>query len=232
MVIMGIETATKTGGVAIVSEQGVLASYTLNIEATHSERLMVTVDRVLSDTGMGLDDIDGFAVSVGPGSFTGLRIGVSTVKGVAFATGKPVAAVSTLRALAWNLPWSRHPVCPLLDARKKEVYAAVYRSEEGMPVPVMAERTIALRDLAGRISEKTIFSGEGAKLFREELRSLLGQRALFAPLSAMVPSAASVAEIGRMMLMAGEQVEPESLTPIYIRKPEAEVVWERRRQSR
>jgi tRNA threonylcarbamoyladenosine biosynthesis protein TsaB len=232
VVILGIETATKTGGVAVVSETGILAAYTLNIDATHSERLMVTVDRVLSDTGKGLADIDGFAVSVGPGSFTGLRIGVATVKGLAFATGKPVAAVPTLRALAWNLPWSRHPVCPLLDARKKEVYAAVYRSDEGMPVPVMAERTIALKDLAGGISEKTIFSGEGARLFRDEIRLLLGELALFAPLSAMVPSAAVVAELGRMMLMAGEQVEPENLAPIYLRRPEAEVAWERRRRSR
>lgn len=232
MVILGIETATRTGGVAIVSEEGVLAEYTLNIEATHSERLMVTVDRVLSDTGMGLADIDGFAVSVGPGSFTGLRIGVATVKGLAFTTGKAIAAVPTLKALAWNLPWSRHQVCPLLDARKKEVYAAIYRSEEGMPVPVMDERTIALRELAGRISERTIFSGEGARMFREELRSLLGELALFAPLSAMVPSAAGVAEVGRMMLIAGEHVEPESLTPVYLRRPEAEVAWERRRQSR
>jgi tRNA threonylcarbamoyladenosine biosynthesis protein TsaB len=232
MVILGIETATKTGGVAILSERGVLAAYTLNIEATHSERLMLTVDRVLSDTGRGLADIDGFAVSVGPGSFTGLRIGVSTVKGLAFATGKPVAAVPTLRALAGNLPWSRYPVCPLLDARKNEVYAAIYRSEAGMPVPVMAERTVALRELAGGIFEQTVFIGEGALLYREELRSLLGDLALFAPLSAMVPSAASVAELGRIMLREGMQVEPERLTPIYIRRPEAEIAWERRQRSR
>ena len=97
MYILGIETSTKTGSVAVVSENGVIAQYSLNIEVTHSERLMSTVDRVLKDTGLKVADLEGFAVAIGPGSFTGLRIGLSTVKGLAFATGKPVAAVPITR---------------------------------------------------------------------------------------------------------------------------------------
>src|SRR3990172_1127161 len=120
MYVRGIETSTKTGGAAVVSETGLIAEYTLNVEATYSERLMAAVDRVLADAGLAVSGLDGFAVSVGPGSFTGLRIGLSAVKGLALATGKPVAAVPTLRALAWNLPCSAYPVCPLLDARKNE----------------------------------------------------------------------------------------------------------------
>src|SRR5512135_3665909 len=111
MLILGIETSTKTGSVAVISETGVIAQYSLNIEVTHSERLMATVDRVFSDTGLTLSRIDGFAVACGPGSFTGLRIGISTVKGLAFATGKPTAAVPTLYALAWNVPHAALPVC-------------------------------------------------------------------------------------------------------------------------
>jgi tRNA threonylcarbamoyladenosine biosynthesis protein TsaB len=232
MMVLGIETATRTGGVAILSEAGVVAEYTLNIEITHSERLMATIDRVLKDTGALIDDIDGFAVSIGPGSFTGLRIGVAAVKGLAFTTGRPVAAVPTLKALAWNLPHAGKPVCPLLDAKKKEVYAAIYRSENGSLAAVMPELVLPLGALAENIIEPTVFTGEGAAVFRSELLALLGSRAVFAPLSALVPSAASVAEIGMQLLIAGERTDPDDLTPLYIRRPEAEVAWERRQRSR
>ena len=155
MYILGIETSTKTGSVAIVSEDGVIAQYSLNIEVTHSERLMSTVDRVLTDTGFQIADMDGYAVAIGPGSFTGLRIGLAAVKGLALVTGKPVAAVPTLKALAWNLPYAAYPVCPMLDARKNEVYAATYRFEGSALVHGMAEAVISLSRLSGRISEKT-----------------------------------------------------------------------------
>jgi tRNA threonylcarbamoyladenosine biosynthesis protein TsaB len=232
MRILGIETATRTGSVAVVSESGVIAEYTLNIDLTHSERLMSTVDRVLKDTGIILGDLDGFAVSIGPGSFTGLRIGLSAVKGLALVTTKPVVAVPTLKALAWNLPQSKYLICALLDAKKKEVYAAIYRSGDDDLIQMMPESAISLKGLADRIKDKTLFTGEGANLFRNDIRSIFGEWARFAPLSAMVPSAASVAEIGLMMLKSGEQVDPDSLTPMYIRRPEAEVAWEKRSQSR
>ncbi|MEK6742040.1 MAG: tRNA (adenosine(37)-N6)-threonylcarbamoyltransferase complex dimerization subunit type 1 TsaB [Nitrospirota bacterium] len=232
MYILGIETATKTGGVAIVSETGVLAEYTLNIEVTHSERLMSTVDRVLKDTGFTLAEMDGYGVSIGPGSFTGLRIGLSTIKGLAFATGKPVAAVPTLKALAWNIPFPRYPVCPLLDARKKEVYAALYRHDGGTYIQEMPASVISLAEMAGTMTGDILFTGEGARLFAGEIQKVFGDRAHFAPLSSSVPSAASVAEIALMMLTAGQQTEPDSLVPMYIRRPEAEVAWEKRQRSR
>ncbi len=232
MYILGIETSTKTGSVAIVSEDGVIAQYSLNIEVTHSERLMSTVDRVLTDTGFQMADMDGYAVAIGPGSFTGLRIGLAAVKGLALVTGKPVAAVPTLKALAWNLPYAAYPVCPMLDARKNEVYAATYRFEGTALVHVMAEVVISLSRLSGRISEKTLFTGEASRLFHKDILEIFGDRALFAPISAILPSAAAVAEIGLDMIKGGQQADPDSLTPMYIRRPEAEVVWEKRAQSR
>ena len=232
MYILGIETATKTGGVAIVSETGVLAEYTLNIEVTHSERLMSTVDRVLKDTGFTLANMDGFGVSMGPGSFTGLRIGLSTIKGLAFATGKPVAAVPTLKALVWNIPFSRYPVCPLLDARKSEVYAALYRHDGRNYVQEIPDMVISLAEMAKKISGDVLFTGEGAHLFAGDIKTIFGDRAHFAPLSSSVPSASSVAEVALMMLNAGHQTVPDALVPMYIRRPEAEVAWEKRQRSR
>ena len=232
MYILGIETATRTGGVAIVSEDGVLAEYTLNIEVTHSERLMSTVDRVLKDTGLLISNIDGFGVSIGPGSFTGLRIGLSTVKGLAFTTGKPVAAVPTLKALAWNTPHSRYPVCPLLDAKKKEVYAALYRYDGRELVQDLPEMVLPLAELADRVAGEVLFSGEGARLFAGDIERLFAGRAHLAPLSATVPSAASVAEIALDMIRAGRHTGPDDLSPMYIRRPEAELAWEKRQRSR
>ena len=231
MYILGIETATRTGGVAIVSEGGVLAEYTLNIEVTHSERLMSTVDRVLKDTGLSISNIDGFGVSIGPGSFTGLRIGLSTVKGLAFTTGKPVAAVPTLKALAWNTPHSRYPVCPLLDAKKKEVYAALYRYDGRELVQDLPEMVLPLAELADRVAGEVLFSGEGARLFAGDIERLFAGRAHLAPLSATVPSAASVAEIALDMIRAGRHTGPDDLSPMYIRRPEAELAWEKRQRS-
>jgi tRNA threonylcarbamoyladenosine biosynthesis protein TsaB len=232
MYILGMETSTKTGSVAVVSESGVVAQYSLNIEVTHSERLMSTVDRVLTDTGLAIADLDGFAVAIGPGSFTGLRIGIATVKGLALATGKPVAAVPTLEALAWNLPFAACPVCPMLDARKNEVYAALYTFDGRVLAQVMPEMTIPIRELAEKISRKTIFTGEAAHLYRQEIENQFGNSALFAPLSAALPSAATVAELGLGMIQNGKQTAPDSLAPLYIRRPEAEVAWEKRQTSR
>jgi tRNA threonylcarbamoyladenosine biosynthesis protein TsaB len=231
MYILGIETSTTTGSVAVVSENGVIAQYSLNIEVTHSERLMSTVDRVLKDTGLTITDMDGYAVAIGPGSFTGLRIGLAAVKGLALVTGKPVAAVPTLEALAWNLPYSAYPVCPMLDARKNEVYAAMYRFDGTTFVRVMAEAVISLSHLSELISEKTLFTGEASHLFREEIVNLFGDRALFAPVSAILPSAATIAEIGLNMIKSGKQADLDSVTPLYIRRSEAEVMWEKKMHS-
>lgn len=232
MYILGIETSTKTGSVAIVSEQSVIAQYSLNLEVTHSERLMSTVDRVLTDTGFTPARMDGFAVAIGPGSFTGLRIGVSTVKGLALALDKPVAAVPTLKALAWNLPYAAHPVCPMLDARKNEVYAALYVCEGKTRTQTMEEAVVPLERLADLLQGRIIFTGEASHLYRGDLERLFAERALFAPSAALLPSAAAVAEIGLAMIAAGSVADPDGLAPLYVRKPEAEAAWEKRTQSR
>jgi len=232
MLILGIETSTKTGSVAVVSDDCVIAQYSLNIEITHSELLMATVDRVLTDTGMTLSQFDGFAVAIGPGSFTGLRIGVSTVKGLALAADRPVAAVPTLQALAWNVPCSAYPVCAMLDARKNEVYASLYAFDRSVFHQLMPEAVLSLKLLVNRITGKTVFTGEASHIHRADIEGLFGDRALFAPRSAVLPSAAAVAELGLEMIKSGKHSDPDGLAPLYIRRPEAEVAWEKRTQSK
>ncbi|OGL15189.1 MAG: tRNA (adenosine(37)-N6)-threonylcarbamoyltransferase complex dimerization subunit type 1 TsaB, partial [Candidatus Rokubacteria bacterium RIFCSPLOWO2_12_FULL_69_21] len=127
MRVLAVETSTLAGGAALLDGARVVGEYRLDIRLTHSERLMVAVDRLLGDAGWTPHDLEGLAVAVGPGSFTGLRIGLAAVKGLALALAIPVAAVPTLDAMAALLSHAALPVCPVLDARKHEVYACSYR---------------------------------------------------------------------------------------------------------
>jgi tRNA threonylcarbamoyladenosine biosynthesis protein TsaB len=188
---------------------------------------MTAVDHVLKQSGLDISDMDAFAVAIGPGSFTGLRIGMSTVKGFSYATGKPIVSVPTLEAFAWNFPYSGYPVCPMLDARKKEVYAALFQWESEGFIRVIEEtsaRVNMLLEEVVRLTEgKIVFTGDGALLYRNEIIGALGERAVFASPDKMVPSPANVASLGIRKVLKGEFSEPVSLVPIYIRKSEAEM---------
>ncbi|MEW6408616.1 MAG: tRNA (adenosine(37)-N6)-threonylcarbamoyltransferase complex dimerization subunit type 1 TsaB [Nitrospirota bacterium] len=228
MIILAIETSTMTGSIAIMSETGLIAETTLNVKATHSEGLMIAIEKILNSSKYSLSDVDAFSVSIGPGSFTGLRVGLSTIKGLAYATGKPVVAVPTLDAFASRLSMCSYLVCPMLDARKKEVYTALYRFNDRTMVKIIEDTAISPEALLSHIKEKTVFLGDGAIIYRDLIIEKLGDMALFAPLPMQIPSAATVAEMGIKMLKAGEVSEINSLVPRYIRKSEAELKWEKR----
>jgi len=129
MLILGIETATMTGGLALLNEERLISEYTLNVRTTHTARLMPALDRVLKDSSVDKSEIGGIAISIGPGSFTGLRIGLATAKGLALGLGVPLVGVPTLDALARNIPFAMYQICPMLDAKKKEVYYSLFRYE-------------------------------------------------------------------------------------------------------
>lgn len=157
MKILAIETSTMLGGIAIMDDlSGLIAELRLNVKSTHSERLMTEVDHVLKQAGLKVSDIDVFAVAIGPGSFTGLRIGLSTVKGFSYSTGRPIVSVPTLEALAWNFPYCRHPVCTMLDARKKEVYSALFKWDNNGFIRLINEVSIKVDRLLEKIKETLI----------------------------------------------------------------------------
>lgn len=223
MLVLGVETATMQGGVALVGEDGLRSEYTLNVEATHSERLLPAIDRLLHDTGVTLRDLSGLAVSIGPGSFTGLRIGLSTVKGLAYATGLSVVGVPTLEALAWTAALAREQVCPVLDARKQEVYAALFRYERGALVRIMEDRALPPEALCARIRKPTIFLGDALAVYGDLFRRLLAERMIVPPAAGRGPRAACVAELGRQRLLRGERDPVDRLVPRYLRPSEAEL---------
>lgn len=231
MKILAIDTSTMLGGIAIMDESRLIAESRLNVKTTHSERLMTEIDHCLKQSGFAISDIDVFGVAIGPGSFTGLRIGLSTVKGFSYATKKPIVSIPTLEALAWNFPYSRYPVCPMLDARKKEVYAALFKWEDGNFTGLISETSIKPEDLIRKAltitsDNKLIFTGEGVILYRDKIMEIMGEKAIFPPPEKMVPSPANVASLGLKKALRGEFSEPISLIPIYIRKSEAEIKTE------
>jgi tRNA threonylcarbamoyladenosine biosynthesis protein TsaB len=226
-----VETSTLTGAAALLEDDTVVGECRLSVAVTHSERLLPTVDHLLRSAGRTLADVDAFAVALGPGSFTGLRIGVSTMKSLAFATGKPLVGVPTLDALAWTLPFARHPVCPILDAKKGEVYAALYRTDGGRLERLWEDRAIAperlAATLAGEVPGPVVFLGDGVAPFAPLLRRLLGDDAWLVPPANRLPSAATVADLGQAALARGESADPAGLVPRYLRRSEAELVRER-----
>jgi tRNA threonylcarbamoyladenosine biosynthesis protein TsaB len=223
VLVLGIETSTTQGGVAIIGEDRVVCETILNVEVTHSERLLPAVDRALGEARITLEALGGIAVSIGPGSFTGLRIGLSTAKGLAYATGLPLVGVPTLEAMAWTLPAARWQICPVLDARKQEVYAALFRHETEGLRRIMEDAAMAPEDLCRLIRNPTLFLGDGVESYGALLRERLGDRLLLPPLASRGARPACVAEVGRKRLLRGEREAPESLVPRYLRPSEAEL---------
>ena len=216
MRVLAVETSTLAGGVALLDGDRVVGEYLLDVRVTHSERLMATVDRALGDAGWRIRDIEGLAVAIGPGSFTGLRIGLSTVKGLALALSIPVSAVPTLDALAAALPFAALPVCPVIGARKGEVYACLYRWSGHAMRREWEYLALAADELAARLAEPMILVGDGAASIRSPYARL-------APPARRVPSPACVGQLGLERLRRGETVSAADLVPLYLRPSEAEL---------
>ncbi len=222
MKLLTIDTSTNVCSVALTCDGEVTAEYLLNQGKTMSGRLLECVDVVLDGAGLTVADLDGFGVALGPGSFTGLRIGVATVKGLAMATGKPVAGFSSLAMLAMNIPCAYFPVCPMFDARKGEVYTALYDCR-GLPEARVADCVLSPAAFLDRISDGVIFIGEGAVRYREQIEARLGERALFVPPSSNVPRASNGALLAMEAFRRGDIASLATLSPVYIRPSEAEL---------
>lgn len=180
------------------------------------------MELAVKHAGLSIEAVDAFGVTHGPGSFTGLRVGIATVKGLAIATGKPVVGFSSLAMLAMNLPHAAFPVCPMLDARKNEVYTAIYRCGS-LPEPIVGDCVVSPADFLERISGPALFVGSGAVRYRELIAERLGDRALFPPAACHVPRASSGAAEAGSLFARGLAVPAGELRPLYIRPSEAEL---------
>jgi len=242
---LGLETATRFTSAALVDGDELLAEYTYCGPSRPSQVLMTMVDRLFRDAGLDRSRLAAVAVGAGPGSFTGLRLGLATAQGLAYALGIPVVGVSTLEAMAF--PWlgTGRLVVPVLDAQRGRVYAAGYPgsgvSPAGAPggfIPRTVEWEILLDHLAGELAQRAvddrglvILVGEWAWAHREEVVSRLGPRALVVEPQLAYPRAAVVARLGRAALQAGDRGDPFALRALYLRRSEAEELWEKRQSG-
>lgn len=224
MKTLALETSAKSVSVAVTEDGKVLASSYQNIGLTHSVTLMPLLDGMLQNAGMTLKDMDLLAVAAGPGSFTGLRIGVSALKGLAWAEDKPCCGVSTLEAMAQNGRLFTGTVVCAIDARRSQVYNALFRCENGQLTRLCPDRAIGLEELAEELRQDEgpkLALGDGGRLCRDYLNSH-GIACRLAPENGLYQSAVGVALAAEDMARRGETVSGRDLVPTYLRLSQAE----------
>lgn len=225
MLLLAMDTTTKVCSVAVGEEGNLMAEYLLNIKKTHSQRLMPLVISMLRDSNIERTQLEGIAVAVGPGSFTGIRIGVATARGLAQGLNIPLLGVNTLEALAGTAMCYPTLICPLLDARREQVYTAVYRGGAAGLELVEKPQALALAELARRLQtrgEEVLFLGDNLPLFRKILEPALAGLYREMPFAASLNRASAVLQRAVINWQQEGTTPLYALNPFYLRLPEAQ----------
>lgn len=224
MRVLGIESSSLVASVAVVTDDVMTAEYTVNFKKTHSQTLLPMIDEVVKLLEMDLSSIDGIAVSGGPGSFTGLRIGSATAKGLGLALDKPLIHVPTIDAMAYNLYGSSSLICPIMDARRNQVYTGLYYCTSRVEV-VKGQCAMDMRELIQELDERkepVVFLGDGVPVYRPMIEEYMKAPYTFAPPHMNRQRAGAVAALGAIYLTGGNAVTAEAFEPDYLRKSQAE----------
>jgi tRNA threonylcarbamoyladenosine biosynthesis protein TsaB len=228
MRLLAIDTATPICGVALVHRGSVEAAVSLDTGQTHTRTIMDAIMSTMRFCGIDLPQIDGFAVTQGPGSFTGLRIGISTVKGLATAMDKSMTGVSTLEALAAQARTGCELVCPMIDARRGEVYWTLFHRQQGQLAALLPEQVGPAEKAVERIDGACCFIGNGALAYRNTLKPFVHKSSQWGSDDESRLSPAAVARIGWRLFQSGQSVDPALFAPVYLRKSDAEINLKKR----
>ncbi len=235
MLILGIESASLTASVALLQDDTVIAEYTTNFKKTHSETLLPMISEIMNMTGKEMGELSAIAVSEGPGSFTGLRIGASLGKGLAFPADLPIIPVPTIDAIAYSAFSSEAVLCPLMDARRMEVYSGLYSFTDGQftvhekaVARPLTEQVAAAEQLARDMKRPVMYLGDGLPVFREEIERIATVRTLYSPAHQRCQHAGSVAALGAVLYAEGIKESCLTFQPLYLRKSQAEQERERK----
>ena len=216
MKILGVDTSTPIGSVGLIDGGRFVAEHTLSIVKAHSSRLMPAIDQILKWGDLAVHDLDACAVGIGPGSFTGIRIGVGAIKSLCYALKKPIVGISTLEAIAYNLRYTDKLICPILDARKDEVYGALFRGGQNF-LRKSDDLCVPIESLLSQIDDDVIFVGDGLRRYEPVVQEQFGKDVPLADPIFNVPRGASIARIGYDRLRNGQSGDYFSLTPNYVR---------------
>lgn len=224
MKILALDTSTLMATCAVIEGDKVLGEYSLNQDMSHSEKLVPMIKTILDGLGLNIKDIDLYGVSIGPGSFTGLRIGVATIKGFAHLFDKPLVGISTLEGLAFNLPYN-DIVVPMIDARRDRVYTGIYSWEDCRIKTIMEPDVIDINDLVNILNkyEKIVVNGEGSLVYKEIIKSALKEKVIFSTISQNSCRATSIGELALIKYNEGHRDDYYTLIPDYLRKTQAEM---------
>ena len=224
MKIIAIDSSGLVASVAVLEDGIITAEYTTNYKKTHSQTLLPMLDEVKRMIDLDIESVDAIAVAAGPGSYTGLRIGAATAKGIAYSLGKPIIPVTTLEGLAFNMWGSDAIICPLMDARRKQVYAGIYEFKDSLTT-VFEGQALLLTEIIDKINElgrKVVFLGDGTAVYKKDLEELVKVPYEIAPAHRNFQSAASVATLGAIYYEQGKFIKSEDFEPVYLRKSQAE----------
>lgn len=229
MKILALDSSGLVASVAVLENQTLLAEYTTNYKKTHSQTLLPMLDEVKKMIDLDLESIDAIAIAAGPGSFTGLRIGAATAKGLGLALNKPLVEVPTLEGLAYNLCGVKQLVCPIMDARRNQVYTGVYRfclEEQEYNLHTVVEQCAIditeIIDKLNELGEEVVFLGDGVPVYKEKILAGMKVPFSFAPANNNCQRAASVAGLGAVYFAQGKTVTAAEHEPEYLRKSQAE----------
>ena len=221
MIVLGIDTATPGLGVALAGPEGLIAEAMVGTGLRHAQGLLPAVEWLLGTSEMSVQDLGAVAVTLGPGSFTAVRIGLNTAKGLCMGRNLPLVGISSLAAAAARHPQCAWPVVPWFDAKRKEVYAGRYDTSGPYPRALEPDDVIAPDLWLARHPGPALFVGDGAVLYRDLITSRLGDKAHLTPAWEPLASAGVVAVWGRERAIRGEVLDPDQAAPVYLRRPQA-----------
>ena len=225
MKILGIDSSGLVASAAIADEKNIIAEFTVNNKQTHSQTLLPMIEKVVDMSEIELEQIDAIAIAAGPGSFTGLRIGSATAKGIGLALKKPVVSVPTLEGLAYRVSVFDGIICPIMDARRNQVYTGIYKMDKGNLVCLSEQKAVDIHEIMEELEkydEKVIFLGDGGEVQRETIEKEFKKEYCFAPIHLSKQSAAAVAVLGDVYFNQGKAEDAAEHKPIYLRKSQAE----------
>ncbi|MCP3901522.1 MAG: tRNA (adenosine(37)-N6)-threonylcarbamoyltransferase complex dimerization subunit type 1 TsaB [Desulfobacteraceae bacterium] len=225
MKILAISTAEKECSIALLENNNLVCEELWAAKQTHSKRIMGMVDRIMDRACVSVNELDGFVVAKGPGSFTGLRIGITTIKGLAYATSKPCAGISSLDGIAWQFSFSQLPVCAIMDAQRGEVYHAIYNFKDGKLLKKSKEQALKPAEALELLDEDTLFAGSGAIAYQDVIKENFNKKASFAPLFQNTVNASALAHAlsKNPSNLLNDEANTNSLVPEYLRKSDAEI---------